>query len=89
MPPGTLTAIPFRLNHAVCGTFRGTYQLSCPEKRPQTDPVAGELVDSALLAINDADSGSTLQAGQPKGLDRRHCSPARGDDVLDEAHALA
>src|SRR5262249_58021674 len=62
--------------------LRGAIQGSQPNRD------AGERVDSTLLAIDDADRGPAGQPCLPERLDRRDRSPARGDDVLDEADAF-
>ena len=69
----------------ICGGFE---QLRGPKERPQANPVAGELVDAALFAVDHADRVGDTQARLAEcrdGLDRR---PAGGDDVLDQADAL-
>src|SRR4051812_10019182 len=50
--------------------------------------MTGQLVDAALLAVDDADRVRNLQSGSPQRLDRLDRGAARGDDVLDETHAL-
>src|SRR2546423_9248448 len=72
-----------------CGGFLRREQVSCPKKGPKPGSPASESVHSALLAIDHADCNPALQAGFAKGLERLDGSPAGGDDVLDEAHALA
>src|SRR3954464_10171362 len=51
--------------------------------------MTGQLVDAALLAVDDADRVRNLQSGPPQGFDRLDRSAARRDDILDETHALA
>ena len=51
--------------------------------------VARELVDAALLAVDDADRVRHPQARLAQRLDRLDRRAAGGDDVLDEADALA
>ena len=51
--------------------------------------MARELVDAALLAVDDADRVGYTQSGVAERLDRLDRGPARGDDVLDQADALA
>src|SRR5262245_44661097 len=72
-----------------CGGFLGLEQVSCPEKRPQTDGMARESVGSAFLPIDHTDCGTDYQSGLPDGCDRLEERPTGGDDVLDEADALA
>jgi hypothetical protein len=72
-----------------CGSFRALGQLSCPEEGPQADAVARKLVHSALLAIDHADRGSTLETGLAERRDRGQRCAAGGDDVLDQADPLA
>src|SRR6476659_10722746 len=51
--------------------------------------MARQLVDAALLAVDDADRVGYTQSGVSERLDRLDRGPARGDDVLDQADALA
>src|SRR5438132_10533436 len=71
------------------GGFFHLQELGRAKERPQAYSVAGERVDSALLAIDDTDCVSALEAGPAQGQHRLEGGPARGDDVLDEAHLLA
>jgi hypothetical protein len=50
--------------------------------------VAGELVNPALLAIDDADGGSALKARFAQRNDRRQRRSTGGHDVLDQADPL-
>src|SRR5262249_27327909 len=63
-------------------------ELRAAKQGSQPNRDAGERVDSTLLAIDDADRGPAGQPCLPERLDRRDRSPARGDDVLDEADAF-
>src|SRR6478672_11313703 len=68
--------------------FCKSYQLRGPKQRPQPDPDTGERVHSTLLTIDDADRRPAGQASLAERLDRGHRGAARGDHVLDEAHAF-
>ena len=72
-----------------CGTFCRSEQLGRPKQRPQPDAEARERVRPALLAVDHADRRAALETGLPQGLDASTARPAGGDDVLDEADALA
>jgi hypothetical protein len=72
-----------------CGAFSGRQELGSGEKCPQNDRVTGESGGSALLAIDDADRGSALQAGLPKRLDGLHGRASGGHHVLHETHSFA
>src|SRR6478609_10540035 len=73
----------------LCGGFLRREQLSCPKQRHETGSTARESVRSALLAIEHTDRDPALQTGFADGVEGLHDGPAGGDDVLDEAHALA
>ena len=72
-----------------CGGFLCREQVYCPKKGHKTGSTAGESVDSALLAIDHTDGDPALQTGLPERLESLNRGSSRGDDVLDEADALA
>src|SRR5213596_2846619 len=72
-----------------CGGFLRRQQLSCPKKRHQTSTAAGQSVGSALLAVDDTDRDPALQTGFTEHLEGLDRGPGGGDDILQEAHALA
>src|SRR4029453_12527244 len=79
----------FRSTMRFLRPFFGGQQIGRAEERPKADPVPGKLIDSALLAIDDADGGPALQAGFAKCSDRSERRSTRRYDVLDEANPLA
>src|SRR2546430_1533889 len=66
------------LGGALCGPFP---EVRGSEERLEPDGGACERVDSALLAVDDADRVRDPQAGLAERLHRRDRGPARGDDV--------
>ena len=72
-----------------CGGFRSRKPLSCSKQGHETGSTARQGVGSALLAIHHADCDSALEAGFAKRIERLDGGSARGNDVLDEADALA
>src|SRR5260221_11502488 len=73
----------------LCGAFRGSEELSCPEERPQAHGLARETIGSALLTVDHALRRLDDEARSAERLDRIEQGPAGRDDVLDEADALA
>src|SRR5258707_11133009 len=73
----------------LCCAFRRLEQFPCPEERPKTHREPGESVRPTLLAIDDADRRPALEPCLAERVDSLDRSSARGDDVLDEADALA
>ena len=74
-----------RLLRAFCSSC----DIARGEQRPHSHRETRESVDSALLAIDHADRVSARETGLPKRLHGLRGGPARGDHVLDQAHALA
>jgi hypothetical protein len=72
-----------------CGGFLRFEQLSCPKQGHQSGSTAGKSVRAAFFPIDDADGDSTLQPSLPERFQGFQGGSAGGDDVLDEAHALA
>src|SRR5579859_7340678 len=67
---------------SACHVVRG-------EERPHPHRETRESVDSALLPVDHADGVSALQAGLAQRLDSLRCRASGGDDVLDQADAIA
>ena len=59
------------------------------EEAAEADGVPRELVHAPLFAVDDADRGAALEARIAERLHGRKRGPARRDDVLHEANALA
>src|SRR4051794_18673246 len=79
-------AAGYRSTMRICGDFE---QVGRPEERAQAHRVAREFVDAALFAVDHTDRVGYTQSGISEGLDRCERGPAGGDDVLDQADALA
>src|SRR5919108_3493845 len=76
----TLTFSPrFRLTMRVCCTFSDLQQLGGAVERVQLDVVPRELVGSAFVAIDHANSRVTDQSGGPQGVHGRDRGAPRGD----------
>src|SRR5205823_4278833 len=73
----------------VCSTLSGSENLRGRKQRPQPDGVPRELVDAALLAVDNAHGGAADETRLAERLDRRDESAARGHDVLHDAHLVA
>src|SRR5437588_10720506 len=71
-----------------CHFFRRE-QVFCAKERPETHGSACERVASALLAIDDTDRRAALEPRLAEGFDGFHSGAAGGNNVLDQAHALA
>src|ERR671933_1447303 len=69
----------------ICGNKRGFEELGGPKEGPQPHRVPRERVDSALLAIDNADRRPADETRLAQGLDGPDRGAAGGDDVLDEA----
>src|SRR3712207_3081973 len=67
----------------------GLGDVACAEKGVQPDCVTRERVRPPLVAVDHAARAPAREAALPQSLHRRYRRPARGHDVLDEAHALA
>ena len=72
-----------------CGVGRRTRDLRGEQERPEPDRRPRERVGAALLAVDDADDRRDVEPGLAERLDRLERRAAGGDDVLDEADALA
>jgi hypothetical protein len=68
--------------------FARFQHLCGPEKGPKAHRITRQSVDSALLAVDDADRRGDHETGVPEGVDGICGRSAGGHDVLDEAHAL-
>ena len=78
------------LNHAAfAGPSPAPATSAAREDRPHSHRETRESVDSALLAVDDADRISALETGRAERLDGLRGGASGGDDVLDQAHALA
>src|SRR5215207_8047506 len=73
----------------VSGPFSRLDDLLGPEKRHQTDGLARESVDPALLPIHHADGRRALETLPTQSLDGARRGIAARHDVLDETHLLA
>src|SRR4051794_41917055 len=73
----------------VYGTFSCFREVGNSKQRHEPHAKPGQGVASAFLAVDHADSMTDGQVGIAQRLDRTGRSPARGDDVLDEADELA
>src|SRR6476620_1610096 len=78
--------IGYRSTMRLCGTFP---ELRAREERAEAHRDAGERVDPSLLAVDHANRVRHTQSGLAERLDGLDCRPAGGDDVLDEADAVA
>src|SRR5262249_42073953 len=78
--PGRVTLTPL---------FPACEQLPGAKERTKSDRVARERVCSALLAVDDAHRGRHDEPRMTQRLDRLEQRAPGGDDVLDEADALA
>ena len=79
---------PYGSTPQPCGYFRVRAALP-PKERPEPDGLPRERVRAALLAVDDADRRVHDEARLAQRLDRLEQGAAGGDDVLDEADALA
>src|SRR5207237_1357533 len=78
--------VGYRSTMRFCGTFP---QLGAGEEGAQPNGGARERVHAPLLAVDDANRVGDTHSGLAKGLDGLDRGAARGDDVLDEADAVA
>jgi hypothetical protein len=78
--------IGYRSTMRFCGTFP---QLRAGEEGAQADGGPCERVDTSLFAVDHANSVGDTQSGLAKRFDGLDRGSARGDDVLDEADAIA
>src|SRR5438552_9403916 len=78
--------VGYRSTMRFCGTFP---QLGAGEEGAQPNGGARERVHAPLLAVDDANRVGDTHSGLAKGLNGLDRGAARGDDVLDEADAVA
>ena len=78
--------VGYRSTMRFCGTFP---QLGAGEEGAQPNGGARERVHAPLLAVDDANRVGDTHSGLAKGLDGLDRGAAGGDDVLDQADALA
>src|SRR6478672_9754224 len=74
-----------RLLRAFCSTCDSAGCIQRPHSHGETR----ESVDSALLPVDHADRISALETGRAEGLDGLPGRPSGGDNVLDQADAVA
>src|SRR5439155_23184357 len=78
--------VGYRSTMRFCGTFP---QLGAGEEGAQPDGGAREGVHTALLAIDDANRVGDTHSRLAEGLDGLDRGAPAGDDLLDEANAVA
>src|SRR4051794_27966805 len=85
----TLTTASDGLTMRPGGASEALPEGGCEKQRAQPDRGAGEAVGAALLAIDHAHGIGDAEAGLAQGGHGLDGGAAGGDDVLDEADALA